>query len=102
MSLSRMMSMDYPANLIARLKKFRVYTRLDQNYSTSDLDRIVETELDPEEQKLIFLRYKHHLILKNIGIRMGISQERVRQIETNALMKISRNKLFQKEGKELS
>lgn len=56
------------------------------------LKKIIEKELwmlalSRREQRVLELRKKNHRTLKSIGLELGVTQERVRQIEARAKQK---------------
>ena len=61
----------------------------------TDLQKILET-LTPQQQEVIALRYGlqdgKRLTLSTIGTRMGVSRERIRQIEREALKRMRQQK----------
>ena len=61
-----------------------------------DLKDLIQ-QLTPQQQEVITLRYGlndgHHLTLAKIGAMMGISRERVRQIEREALKRLRQKRL---------
>ena len=64
----------------------------EQRRRTLQVNRILET-LDDREQKIIISRfgldYRHEpLTLKEVGEEMGVTKERIRQIQTRALNKL--------------
>ena len=55
--------------------------------SPSDFDKVFHT-LTYREQSVIELRYRDSLTLEDVGRKMGVTRERIRQIELKALRKI--------------
>ena len=58
---------------------------------TDEIDRVLST-LSPRESRIVELRYGLHnaqpLTLQDIGDRLGLTRERIRQIEQEALLKL--------------
>ena len=61
-----------------------------------DLDDLL-SELTPRERRIIQLRFGlsdgHQRTLEEIGKRLGISRERVREVERSALIRLRRGRL---------
>jgi RNA polymerase sigma factor (sigma-70 family) len=55
---------------------------------TKDLVSRVVSTLMPREQEVIWMRFKEELSLEECGMRLGISRERVRQIESRSIRKL--------------
>jgi RNA polymerase primary sigma factor len=65
---------------------------LASNHERARLQRLLDA-IDPREAEVLKLRFgidvENPLTLREIGVRLGVSRERVRQIETRALRKLS-------------
>ena len=60
---------------------------------TDELKRLLAQAIDSltdNERKIISLYYFHELTLKEIGLVLGVSESRVSQLHTRALMKLKR------------
>lgn len=58
--------------------------------SPADYDRMFRDKLNYREQMVLELRFRDGLTLEAVGTKMGTTRERVRQIESKALRKLSR------------
>lgn len=45
-------------------------------------------ELTDREQKVLEMRYKHGMLLEQCGYRLGVTRERIRQVEAKAIRKL--------------
>lgn len=59
---------------------------------TKDLLSMAIDELPEKEQKIIFLYYYDEMTLKEIGIYLGLSESRISQLHTQAMLRL-RNKM---------
>ena len=57
------------------------------SYTPRDLLAMLQT-LTPREQRVLELRFRDGLTLKDTGKELNVTQERIRQIEANALRKL--------------
>lgn len=60
---------------------------LEEGQTRALLRKTIAT-LNAQEQEVVHLRFEEDLTLKEIGIRLGLSVERIRQIEHRALRKL--------------
>lgn len=76
---------DYPRNLMAAIMKQDYY-----NDRLPDIEDVTNTLLTllPHEKDVIEFRYKDGLTLKETGEYVGVTGERIRQIELKALRKL--------------
>lgn len=76
---------DYPRNLMAAIMKQDYY-----NDRLPDIEDVTNTLLTllPHEKDVIEFRYKDGLTLKETGEYIGVTGERIRQIELKALRKL--------------
>lgn len=76
---------DYPRNLMAAIMKQDYY-----NDKLPDIEDVTNTLLTllPHEKVVIEYRYKDGLTLKETGENLGVTHERIRQIELKALRKL--------------
>lgn len=67
------------------------YYTLSNSDNSLLLQKLIDrTELNSNELAVLELRYCHKTTLKSIGIELGLSPERIRQIEAKVLRKFRR------------
>lgn len=76
---------DYPRNLMASIMQQEDYN--DKLPAVEDVNNTLLTLL-PNEKDIIEYRYKDGLTLKETGEIVGVTKERIRQIELRALRKL--------------
>lgn len=76
---------DYPRNLMAAIMQQDYYN--DKLPDIEDVTNILLTLL-PHEKDVIEYRYRDGLTLKETGENLGVTHERIRQIELKALRKL--------------
>lgn len=76
---------DYPRNLMAAIMQQDYYN--DKLPDIEDVDNTLLTLL-PHERNVIEFRYRDGLTLKETGENLGVTHERIRQIELKALRKL--------------
>lgn len=76
---------DYPRNLMAAIMQQDYY-----NDKLPDIEDVTNTLLTllPHERNVIEFRYRDGLTLKETGENLGVTNERIRQIELKALRKL--------------
>lgn len=76
---------DYPRNLMAAIMQQDYY-----NDKLPDIEDVSNTLLTllPHERNVIEFRYRDGLTLKETGENLGVTHERIRQIELKALRKL--------------
>lgn len=76
---------DYPRNLMAAIMQQDYY-----NDKLPDIEDVTNTLLTllPHEKDVIEFRYRDGLTLKETGENLGVTHERIRQIELKALRKL--------------
>jgi RNA polymerase sigma factor (sigma-70 family) len=60
-----------------------------QGWMAADIDEELAMRLTPREQRVITGRYRQELTLADLAEELGVSRERVRQIEATALSKLA-------------
>lgn len=75
------------AERIADTKAETSYTVADRNECALLIEKAIR-ELNEQEQKVLILYYYEELMLREIGKIMGISESRVSQIHTKALLRL--------------
>lgn len=81
----------YPYNMAAKIFDIgRSDSRYAIHATRIDPTRLIETvaELTDREQEILKYRFKEGLTLKVTGERIGVSMERIRQVEAKALRKL--------------
>lgn len=83
---------DYPKNLLLVIQLTAVYTT---ELPTEDITEDIKAGLDyalstlaEREQTIIRMRYQEHLSLREIGIEIGVTTERIRSLSDKILRKL--------------
>ncbi|MBI3647707.1 MAG: hypothetical protein HY240_02965, partial [Actinobacteria bacterium] len=67
-----------------------------------EIERAVMNELDPRERRVLVLRYGlgngHAMTFRDVGKNLGLSGERVRLIEREALQKLRQSEIIRAAG----
>jgi RNA polymerase sigma factor (sigma-70 family) len=75
------------STIVADEKAECPYTSSEKSYLKQKTDELLKT-LHPREEKVMRLRYGKEMTLLEVGIILGVTRERVRQIEVDALRKL--------------
>ena len=82
----------YPKNLLLVIQVTAVYpTELPADNITDDIIAGLEhalSTLAEREQKIIRMRYQEHLPLREIGVAIGVTTERIRSLDDKILRKL--------------
>jgi len=78
---------NYPLNLAMFLKGDS-----EIEINLNELEKLVESLLE-KESKVIRFRFRDKLTLEEVGRKLNVTRERVRQIEAKALRKLRHNEL---------
>jgi RNA polymerase primary sigma factor len=80
--------------LLADIEAESPYEAVEESLIREDVREVIESALDPREAHVIALRFgfgdSRPRSLQEIGDELGLSRERVRQIEREALRKLRR------------
>ncbi len=77
---------ENPRHIVDHLIGDGITSAIDQEMFKA-LEEAIES-LDPRERKIINMRFKKKLTLKLVGIEMGVTKERIRQLQSRAEKKI--------------
>jgi len=100
-SLSTMIDEEHDFQLSDKLQQTQIPPVEDELFRNAMKDLLYRslTELDDKEEIIIKLRFglgdQEPKTLKEIGEMLGLSRERIRQIEVQALQKLSRSQRSQ-------
>ena len=97
---------QYPQNLLCKIWDTKNFEDIKCVGEIEDIKKRVEYKIDTlteRETKILYFRYKDCLTQSNIGELLGVSRERIRQIEQKALRKLRHpsRSIFIKTGEEL-
>lgn len=96
--------LEYPENLLVAIgikpeDYANFYTEIIPNFDENFRNILDKGLLLPREQQVIVDRYQHYETLEQVGKSLGVTRERIRQIEYKALKKLQhaggRNMLIQ-------
>ncbi len=77
---------NYPENIIATAEIYMGSPLSDDQ--VKGLEHVIETTLTEREGKVLYFRFHDGMTLEETGKRLGLTRERIRQIETRTLRKL--------------
>jgi len=93
--------LEYPENLLKEIgftddkERFEVLPNFEFNYTKA------KARLTPKEEEIIDMRFRQEKTLQEVGKELGVTKERIRQLENRALRKlrIQKNEFYNSEEK---